>query len=173
MQEKKAAGASTQILAFALVLVFLFLAAQYESFTLPVSVLAVVPMAALGALLFQLMFGLALDVYCQVGLVLLLGLTAKTAILLVELAKQRMDEGLGMVESVVEACRLRFRAVLMTALTFLLGMLPLLVSTGAGAGSRNSLGSAVFGGTLIGIVFTLLFVPVFIVPLQNLRTSSR
>jgi hydrophobe/amphiphile efflux-1 (HAE1) family protein len=173
VEEKKAAGASTVVLAFALVLVFLFLVAQYESFSLPISVLAVIPMAALGALLFQLMLGLALDVYCQVGLVLLVGLTAKTAILLVELAKQRMDAGDSAVDAVIEACRLRFRAVLMTASTFLLGMVPLLVSTGAGAAARNSLGSAVFGGTLIGILLALVFVPVFVVLVQNLRTGRR
>ena len=172
VQEKKAAGASGAILAMALVLVFLFLVAQYESFTLPISVMAVVPMAALGALLFQYLAGLALDVYCQVGLVLLVGLTAKTAILLVELAKQRVEEGLAPMDAIVEACRLRFRAVLMTALTFLLGMVPLLVSTGAGAASRQSLGTAVFGGTLVGIIFTLLLVPVFFVLVQQFRRSA-
>jgi hydrophobe/amphiphile efflux-1 (HAE1) family protein len=173
VQEKKAAGASGAILAMALVLVFLFLVAQYESFTLPMSVMAVVPMAALGALLFQYLAGLALDVYCQVGLVLLVGLTAKTAILLVELAKQRVEEGLAPTDAIVEACRLRFRAVLMTALTFLLGMVPLLISTGAGAASRQSLGTAVFGGTLVGIIFTLLLVPVFFVLVQQLRRTAK
>jgi len=173
IQEKEAAGASTFILGLALVLVFLFLVAQYESFTIPLSVMAVVPLAALGALLFQYLSGLAVDVYCQVGLVLLVGLTAKTAILLVELAKQRVEEGLSPVEAVIEACRLRFRAVLMTALTFLLGMVPLVLSTGAGAASRRSLGTAVFGGTLAGIVFTLLLVPVFFVLAQGLRRRLR
>lgn len=104
---------------------------------------------------------------------LLIGLTAKTAILLVELAKQRVEEGLSPVEAVIEACRLRFRAVLMTALTFLLGMVPLVLSTGAGAASRRSLGTAVFGGTLAGIVFTLLLVPVFFVLAQGLRRRLR
>jgi len=173
VQEKEAAGASTLILGLALILVFLFLTAQYESFTIPLSVLAVVPMAVSGALLFQFSAGLALDVYCQVGLVLLVGLTAKTAILLVEVAKQGFESGMSLDDAILEACRLRFRAVLMTALTFLLGMIPLLISTGAGAASRRSLGTAVFGGTLVGIVFTLLLVPVFFKIIQGLRARVR
>ncbi len=161
VQEKLAGNASTQILLFALILVYLFLVAQYESFTIPLSVMAVVPMAVIGAGASQLIAGLALDVYAQVGLVLLVGLTAKTAILLVELSKQQLEEGMPLREAIITACRLRFRAVLMTALTFLLGMVPMLLSTGAGAASRKSLGTAVFGGTLVGIIFTLVFVPMF------------
>jgi len=128
-----------------------------------------VPTAVLGALLAQWLVGLPIDVFAQVGLVLLVGLTAKTAILFVELAKQRVDEGSTPRDAMIEAAHSRFRSVLMTALTFLLGMLPLLVATGAGANSRRTLGTAVFGGTAVGIVFTLLFVPVFYVLLQSLR----
>jgi len=168
-QEKEAGGASIVVFALAFVLVYLFLVAQYESFTVPLSVLMAVPTAVLGALLAQWLVGLPIDVFAQVGLVLLVGLTAKTAILFVELAKQRVDEGSTPRDAMIEAAHSRFRSVLMTALTFLLGMLPLLVATGAGANSRRTLGTAVFGGTAVGIVFTLLFVPVFYVLLQSLR----
>jgi HAE1 family hydrophobic/amphiphilic exporter-1 len=167
-EERTAAGASSTVFVLSIVFVFLFLTAQYESFSTPISVLLMVPTAMFGAFLAQLIAGLPIDLYTQVGLVLLVGLTAKTAILLVELAKQQTDAGKPAAAAAEEAARLRFRAVLMTAGTFILGMLPLLTATGAGAAARLSLGGAVTGGTIAGIVFTLLLVPRLFVLVQEL-----
>ncbi|HLT40627.1 MAG TPA: efflux RND transporter permease subunit, partial [Enhygromyxa sp.] len=153
-EERTSAGASTAVLMLSVVFVFLFLTAQYESFTTPIAVMLMVPTAMFGAYLAQLIAGLPIDLYTRVGLVLLVGLTAKTAILLVELAKQQVDGGEAVERAAEQAAKLRFRAVLMTAGTFILGMLPLLMATGAGAASRVSLGSAVTGGTIAGVVFT-------------------
>lgn len=158
-EQRTAGGATSLVFALSIIFVFLFLTAQYESFTTPISVMLMVPMAMFGAYAAQAVAGLPIDLYTQVGLVLLVGLTAKTAILLVELSKQQADEGKPAAEAAESAAHLRFRAVLMTALTFILGMLPLLVATGSGAASRVSLGTAVTGGTVAGIVFTLLLVP--------------
>lgn len=158
-EQRTASGSTSVVFVLSIVLVFLFLTAQYESFTTPISVLLMVPMAVFGAFLAQAVAGLPIDLYTQVGLVLLVGLTAKTAILLVELAKQQVDAGKDPTEAVEAAAHLRFRAVLMTAGTFVLGMLPMLTASGAGAASRVSLGTAVTGGTIAGIFFTLLLVP--------------
>jgi len=158
-EERVSAGSSTVAFGLSVVFMFLFLVAQYESFTAPLAVLLIVPTAVFGAFLSQLIAGLPIDLYTQVGLVLLVGLTAKTAILLVELSKQQVDAGEDPEVAVANAAKLRFRAVLMTAGTFVLGMLPLLTATGAGAASRVSLGGAVTGGTIAGIAFTLLLVP--------------
>ncbi len=166
-EERSAAGASSTVFMLSIVFVFLFLVAQYESFTMPISVMLMVPTAMFGAFLAQLIAGLPIDLYTQVGLVLLVGLTAKTAILLVELSKQQVDAGKPPEDAAQEAAQLRFRAVLMTAGTFILGMLPLLMATGAGAASRVSLGGAVAGGTIAGIVFTLLLVPRLFVLVQS------
>jgi hydrophobic/amphiphilic exporter-1 (mainly G- bacteria), HAE1 family len=174
-EERMAAGASTVVFALSIVLVFLFLTAQYESFTTPISVLLMVPMAVFGAFLAQFIVGLPIDLYTQVGLVLLVGLTAKTAILLVELAKQQVDAGKDPVVAATEAANLRFRAVVMTAGVFILGMVPMLIATGAGAESRISLGSAVTGGMATGILFTLLLVPRLYVLVQSIvqRVSGK
>jgi HAE1 family hydrophobic/amphiphilic exporter-1 len=166
-EERTAAGASTAVFALSFVFVYLFLVAQYESFTAPIAVMLMVPTAMFGAFLAQLIAGLPVDLYTQVGLVLLVGLTAKTAILLVELSKQQVDAGEAPEAAVEKAARLRFRAVLMTAGTFILGMVPLLAASGAGAASRSSLGGAVTGGTVAGIVCTLLLVPRLYVIIQN------
>jgi hydrophobic/amphiphilic exporter-1 (mainly G- bacteria), HAE1 family len=166
-EERDASGTTTMIFALSVVLVYLFLVAQYESFTAPISVLLMVPSAMFGAYLAQLWAGLPIDLYTQVGLVLLVGLTAKTAILLVELSKQRVDAGEDPAVAAEAAATLRFRAVLMTAGTFILGMVPLLTATGAGAASRVSLGGAVTGGTVAGIVFTLVLVPRLYVLIQS------
>jgi hydrophobic/amphiphilic exporter-1 (mainly G- bacteria), HAE1 family len=174
-EERLAAGASTIVFALSIVLVFLFLTAQYESFTTPISVLLMVPMAVFGAFLAQFLVGLPIDLYTQVGLVLLVGLTAKTAILLVELSKQQVDAGKPPEEAAEHAAHLRFRAVVMTAGVFILGMVPMLIATGAGAESRVSLGNAVTGGMFTGIAFTLLLVPRLYVLIQNIvhRVAGR
>ena len=172
-EQKEAAGSTTVVFVLSLVFVFLFLTAQYESFSTPVAVILMVPMAVFGAFLGQLVAGLSIDLYTQVGLVLLVGLTAKTAILLVELSKQFVEAGKTPNEAVTVAARTRFRAVVMTAGTFILGMLPLLTASGAGANSRVSLGTAVASGTLAGIVFTLALVPRLYVLIQTLVTRRK
>jgi HAE1 family hydrophobic/amphiphilic exporter-1 len=158
-QEQKAGGSVAIIFALALVFVYLFLAAQYESWTLPLSVMFSVPIAVLGAALATLLRGLDNNVYTQIGLVLLVGLSAKTAILIVEFANQLRQEGKSPFDAALEAARLRFRPILMTAFSFILGVMPLLVATGAGAVSRRALGTAVFGGMLLATVAGVFFIP--------------
>ena len=153
----------------ALVFVFLFLVAQYESWSIPISVLLSVPLAIFGAVAAQTAMGLQNDVYMQVGIVLLMGLATKNAILIVEFAKSLREEGETIMDAAVKAARLRFRAVLMTAFSFLLGVIPLVIAMGAGAASRRSLGTAVFGGMLAATVMVPLFVPVFYATVQAIR----
>jgi HAE1 family hydrophobic/amphiphilic exporter-1 len=160
-QEKQVGGEAILIFALAITLVFLVLAAQYESWTAPTSIILAVPFAILGVVIALLMRGLANDVYTQIGVVLLIGLASKTAILIVEFAREMRAGGKDIVESALDAARLRFRPVLMTAISFVFGTLPLLVASGAGAASRQAVGTAVFGGMLVATVFTVLFVPVF------------
>ncbi len=160
-QEKQVGGEATLIFALAITLVFLVLAAQYESWTAPLAIVLSVPFAILGVALAQMMRGLANDVYTQIGVDLLIGLASKTSILIVEFAREIRASGKGVVESAQEAARLRFRPVLMTAISFVFGTLPLLVATGAGAASRQAVGTAVFGGMLVATVLTVIFVPVF------------
>ena len=160
-QEKQVGGEAILIFALAIVLVFLVLAAQYESWTAPISIVLAVPFAILGVVIALMMRGLANDVYTQIGVVLLIGLVSKTAILIVEFAREMRREGKGIVESAVEASKLRFRAVLMTAISFVFGTLPLLIASGAGAASRQAVGTAVFGGMLVATFLMVLLVPVF------------
>ena len=161
-QEKKVGNEATMIFALALILVFLVLAAQYESWTAPISIIFSVPFALLGVVIALMVRGLANDVYTQIGIVLLIGLASKTAILIVEFARDiRIKEKKGIVESAIEASRLRFRPVLMTAISFVFGTFPLLVASGAGAASRQAVGTTVFGGMIVATVLTVLFVPVF------------
>ena len=168
------AGSQTPIIFdLAFIFVFLFLAAQYESWLIPISVLLTIPFSLLGAIVATWARALDNNVYTQIGLVLLIGLSAKTAILIVEFAKQlRDEEGKDTLEAAVEAARLRFRPLLMTALSFVLGVLPLLVASGAGSASRRSLGTAVFGGMLLSTVIGVFLTPVFFVLVQKLRDRS-
>ena len=168
-QEKKAGGQAPLIFGLALVFVFLFLAAQYESWTLPMVIMFAVPLAILGALLAQWLRGLVNDVYCQIGLVMLIGLASKNAILIVEFAKDKREQGATIVEAALEAARLRLRPILMTALAFILGVVPLVVARGAGAASRHSLGTAVFGGMIASTFLSLLLVPVLYVIIEKVR----
>jgi HAE1 family hydrophobic/amphiphilic exporter-1 len=168
-QELKAGSIATVVFALALVFVFLILAAQYESWSMPFMVLLAVPLALFGALLALWLGGKQIDVYSQIGFVMLIGLAAKNAILIVEFARRRRDEGLDVVEAAVEAARLRLRPILMTAFAFILGVVPLMIATGAGAASRQSIGTTVFGGMLAATILTLAFVPVFYVVIERLR----
>jgi hydrophobic/amphiphilic exporter-1 (mainly G- bacteria), HAE1 family len=164
-QEKRVAGQAALVFALALTIVYLILAALYESWTMPVAVIVSVPLAVLGAMLGLMARGMDDNIYTQVGLILLVGLGAKNAILIVEFAKVNHEGGMGLVESAVEAARQRLRPILMTALAFILGVLPLVHATGAGASSRQALGTSVFfgmiGNTLLGLFFTpVLYVAV-------------
>jgi HAE1 family hydrophobic/amphiphilic exporter-1 len=172
LEESKAGRQSYLIFGLALLLVYLTLAAQYESLVLPFIVLLGVPVAVLGALLAQWSRGFANDIYCQVGLVMLVGLAAKNAILIVEFAEQLRDRGMTVVEAAVEAARIRLRPILMTSLAFILGVLPLVVATGAGQVARRSIGTAVAGGMFVSTFLNVLFIPVLYVVIQTLRGRS-
>jgi HAE1 family hydrophobic/amphiphilic exporter-1 len=158
-EEKESGGQTLAIFGLGLVFVFLVLAAQYESFKLPFVIILAVPLAVLGALGLQTLRGLANDVFCQIGLVMLVGLASKNAILIVEFAEQLRRQGRPPVEAVIEAAAIRLRPILMTSIAFLLGVVPLMLATGAGASARNSLGTAVFGGMLVSTVVNLVIIP--------------
>jgi len=168
-QEKQAGGSGMMaIFGFAILMVYLVLAAQYESWTLPVSVCLSVPTALLGLVIALMARGMDNNVYTQIGIVLLIGLSTKTAILLTEFAKLKREEGLSIFDSAVEAVRLRFRAVMMTALSFVLGVIPLLIASGAGAESRKILGTAIFGGMVAATALSLAVVPTLYYLVQRL-----
>jgi hydrophobe/amphiphile efflux-1 (HAE1) family protein len=168
-QEIKAGNMAPLIFALSIVFVFLFLAALYESWAMPFMVMLAVPLALLGAMLAQYFRGLTNDVYCQIGLVMLIGLASKNAILIVEFAKQRREDGLPVIEAAMQAAMIRLRPILMTAFAFILGVFPLVIASGAGAQSRHSLGTAVFGGMILSTMLSLIVVPVFYVVIENLR----
>jgi HAE1 family hydrophobic/amphiphilic exporter-1 len=169
LEESKAGRQSFIIFGLALLLVYLTLAAQYESLVLPFIVLLGVPLAVFGALSSQWLRGFANDVYCQIGLLVLVGLAAKNSILIVEFAEQLRAKGMGVVEAAVEAARIRLRPILMTSLAFILGVLPLVFATGAGKEARNSVGTAVAGGMLLSTFLNIVFIPVLYVVVQHVR----
>jgi len=171
-QQLAAGNVAVVIFALALVFVYLFLAAQYESWTLPLSVMLTVPTAVLGAAAFTLARGLDNNIYTQIGLVLLIGLSSKSAILIVEFAAQLQHQGQTAFDAAVNAARLRFRAILMTAFSFILGVIPLVIASGAGAASRVSLGTAVLGGMLFATVGGLIITPFLYVAIQTLTGKA-
>ena len=173
MQEKESSGQIGPILALALTFVYLFLVALYESWTLPIAVMLISPIALVGALFFQYISGYALDIYAQIGLVMLVGLGTKQAILIVEFAKDAMEkDGLGYIEAAMQAASLRFRAVMMTNIAFILGLLPLITASGAGAGSRHSIGMTVFGGMIAVSFIGSILVPAFFVAVNTMKEWS-
>ena len=172
LEEIKAGGQSAAIFAIGLLLVYLTLAAQYESFVLPFIVLLGVPLAVLGALSAQWARGLQNDIYCQIGLVMLIGLAAKNAILIVEFAEQLRARGMTIVEAAIEAARIRLRPILMTSLAFILGVMPLVFASGAGQEGRWSVGTAVAGGMFFATFLNIIFIPILYVVVQTVRGGS-
>jgi len=173
LEEIKSGGQSAMLFALGLLLVYLTLSAQYESFILPFIIMLAVPMAMLGALLAQLLRGQLNDVYCQIGLVMLIGLSSKNAILIVEFAEQLRHKGLSVKEAAVEAARIRLRPILMTSFAFILGVLPLVFASGAGSQSRHSVGTTVFGGMIFSTVLNLFFIPVLYVIVKSLTDREK
>jgi hydrophobic/amphiphilic exporter-1 (mainly G- bacteria), HAE1 family len=175
LEEKESGGQAFVIFGLGLVFVFLVLAAQYENYIDPLIIMLAVPLAIMGALLAQSVRGLQNDVYCQVGLVMLIGLASKNGILIVEFANQLRAQGLSITKAAIEASQDRLRPILMTAISTLIGIFPLVIASGAGAGSRRSLGTAVFGGMLIATFLTLFMVPVLYIVITTLsdRVSRR
>jgi HAE1 family hydrophobic/amphiphilic exporter-1 len=163
LEEIRASGKSGVLFALGLVFVYLTLAAQYESYVLPFIILLGVPVGLLGALGAMKFRGLTNDVYCQIGLVMLIGLASKNAILIVEFAEQLQESGLSTLEAAVEAARIRLRPILMTSLAFILGVVPLMLAEGAGAAGRVSVGTTVFGGMIAATTLNLIFIPVLYV----------
>ena len=169
LEEITSGGQTPLIFGLGLVLIFLVLAAQYNNFVDPLIIILSVPLAILGALLAQSLRGLVNDIYCQVGLVMLIGLASKNAILIVEFANQLRDEGLPITKAVIEASIARFRPILMTALSTMLGVFPMLIATGAGSISRQSLGTTVFGGMVVATFLSLFIVPVLYIVITKIR----
>ncbi len=167
-QQRKAAGTGTQTLVLSLVCVFLILAALYESWSLPWSVLLSLPIAVFGALAGLFLRRYELDVYSQIGLVMLVGLSSKNAILIVEFAKGELEKGRPLMESALEGARLRFRPVVMTSFAFIFGLLPLWVASGAGSVSRRILGTAVITGTLAATAIAIFVIPMLFVVVERL-----
>lgn len=172
-QEKQAGGRTGIVMALVFLFVFLFLAAQYESWMVPIAVLLSLPVAAFGAYLGIWVCGLENDIYFQIGLVMLMGLAAKNAILIVEFAKEEVDKGGDLVQSAVHAAQLRFRPILMTSLAFVLGMLPMVIASGPGAASRQAIGTGVFFGMIFAIVFGIILVPFFFVLIYKAKNKAK
>uniref|UniRef100_UPI00402618D8 efflux RND transporter permease subunit n=1 Tax=Candidatus Stercorousia sp. TaxID=3048886 RepID=UPI00402618D8 len=169
LQEKESSGQIGPILAMSLVFIYLFLVGLYESWMLPIAVLLISPVALVGALFFQYVAGYSLDLYSQIGLVMLIGLSTKQAILIIEFAKDAHQSGMSIKDAAMQAAKLRFRAVMMTNIAFILGLLPLVFAKGAGAASRNSVGMTVFGGMMAVAFIGTFLVPAFFVMVENLK----
>jgi len=172
-EEKQSAGQIGALLGLSLVVVYLLLAALYESWSVPISVLLVVPLGVLGAVLFSMARGLSADVYFNVGLVAIIGLAAKNAILIVEFAIEEEAEGKSIFEATMNAVKLRLRPVVMTSLSFILGMMPLVTSTGAGAASRIAVGTGVMGGMIAATLLGIFFIPLFYLSVRRWVARKR
>lgn len=172
-QEKQAGGQTGMVLALVFMFVFLFLAALYESWMVPVAVLLSLPVATLGAYLGVWGCGLENDVYFQIGLVMLVGLAAKNAILIVEFAKEQVDKGVDVVQAALHASQLRFRPILMTSLAFILGMLPMVIASGPGSASRQAIGTGVFFGMIFAVTVGILLVPFFFVLIYKMKAKMK
>jgi HAE1 family hydrophobic/amphiphilic exporter-1/multidrug efflux pump len=170
-QEKKTGGQTGFIFAISLLFVFLVLAALYESWAMPVAILLVIPFGVMGAFLGLLLRGLDNNVYTQVGLIMLIGLAAKNAILIVEFARLQRDQGKPIVQAALDGAKLRLRPILMTSFAFILGTVPLAIAVGAGAGARQALGTAVVAGMLVATLVGVFFIPVFYVMLQRVSEN--
>jgi HAE1 family hydrophobic/amphiphilic exporter-1 len=168
LEELESGGLAPLIFGLGLVFVFLVLAAQYESYVDPVIIMLAVPLAVLGALLAQMGRGFSNDIYSQVGLVMLIGLASKNSILIVEFANQLRQDGMGIAKAAIEAAQQRLRPILMTAISTLIGIFPLVIATGAGSASRQSLGTAVFGGMFVATFLSLLVVPILYIVIKSL-----
>jgi multidrug efflux pump len=167
--EEKLSGSQAPLLfALSFLVAFLALAALYESWSIPFAVMLVVPLGVFGATLAVTMRGLPDDVYFKVGLIAIIGLSSKNAILIIEFARELQERGMGLAEATLEACRLRFRPILMTSFAFILGVLPLAISTGAGANSRHAIGTGVIGGMLAATLLAIFLVPVFFVVVRKI-----
>ena len=163
LQERESGNQAPLLYALSILVVFLCLAALYESWSVPFAVMLVVPLGVLGAVLFAMMRGMSNDVYFQVGLLTTIGLASKNAILIVEFAKSLYEDGMDLIKATMEAVRMRLRPIIMTSMAFMLGVTPRVISTGAGSGSQNAIGTGVFGGMLSGTILAIFFVPVFFV----------
>ncbi|CAG0964389.1 Efflux pump membrane transporter BepE [Methylophilaceae bacterium] len=171
-QEKRTGSAAVFAFSFAIIMVFLILAAQFETWALPLAVIMAVPFALTGALLAVFFRGMPNDIYFQIGLITLIGLAAKNAILIVEFATQKLEEGMSVAEAAIEAARLRFRPIVMTSMAFVLGIVPLVIATGAGSAARRSMGTGVFGGMILATFIATIFIPLFFVWLTRKQAKS-
>jgi HAE1 family hydrophobic/amphiphilic exporter-1 len=169
-QERSAAGTTLSYFALSLVFVFLILAALYESWSLPFSVLLTVPVAVFGAFVGLLLRDLDLDVYARIGIIMLIGLSAKNAILIVEFAKDQLERGRPLVEAALEGAKLRLRPILMTSFAFIFGCIPLWLATGSGAGARQILGTVVISGMLAATLLAIFLIPFLFVSIERLST---
>jgi multidrug efflux pump len=172
-EEREAGEQGPALYALSMIVVFLCLAALYESWAIPVSVMMVVPLGVLGAVIAALLRGLPDDVYFQVAILTTIGLSAKNAILIVEFARELYDQGMGLLEATIEAARQRLRPIIMTSMAFTLGVLPLAISTGAGAGARVAVGTGVMGGMIAATILAIFFVPLFFVLIVGAFAKNR